>query len=224
MCPMRQPFSPLSLLLLVLGIALILAFIQVGLITIAFDKLGLTASQAMLLLLASLLGSGINLPLVSIRAEPSSGRPPRPMLGMLRMPPVPFTGKTVIAVNVGGCIIPIVFSLALLHNNPVTLSEAGVAIGMITAFSYVVSRPVPGIGIGIPVLLAPLAAAMVAIVINPEHAAPLAYVCGTLGVLLGADLLRMKDVRKLGAPMASVGGAGTFDGIFITGIVAVLLA
>jgi len=28
----------------------------------------------------------------------------------------------------------------------------------------------------------------------------------------------------MGAPVASIGGAGTFDGIFMTGIVAVLLA
>jgi uncharacterized membrane protein len=31
-------------------------------------------------------------------------------------------------------------------------------------------------------------------------------------------------VHGLGAPVASIGGAGTFDGIFLTGILAVLLA
>jgi hypothetical protein len=31
-------------------------------------------------------------------------------------------------------------------------------------------------------------------------------------------------VRRLGAPVVSIGGAGTFDGVFLTGIVAVLLA
>ena len=60
--------------------------------------------------------------------------------------------------------------------------------------------------------------------LNLEQSAPLAYISGTLGVLIGADLLRLGDIRKLGAPFASIGGAGTFDGIFITGIVAVLLA
>jgi uncharacterized membrane protein len=43
-------------------------------------------------------------------------------------------------------------------------------------------------------------------------------------VILGADILRLKDIRHMGTPIASIGGAGTFDGIFITGIVAVLLA
>ena len=32
------------------------------------------------------------------------------------------------------------------------------------------------------------------------------------------------SIKKLGAPVASIGGAGTFDGIFFTGVLAVLLA
>ena len=43
-------------------------------------------------------------------------------------------------------------------------------------------------------------------------------------MLLGADLFRVKDIRRLGAPVASIGGAGPFGGVFITGLVAVLLA
>jgi uncharacterized membrane protein len=31
-------------------------------------------------------------------------------------------------------------------------------------------------------------------------------------------------LRSLGASVASIGGAGTFDGIFLTGVIAVLLA
>jgi uncharacterized membrane protein len=38
------------------------------------------------------------------------------------------------------------------------------------------------------------------------------------------DLLNLRGMRNVGAPVASIGGAGTFDGIFVTGIVAVLLA
>ena len=67
------------------------------------------------------------------------------------------------------------------------------------------------------------AAAIVAVMLDPDKAPALAYIGGTLGVLLGADILRLKDIGKLGEPVASIGGAGTFDGIFVTGIVAVLL-
>jgi uncharacterized membrane protein len=52
----------------------------------------------------------------------------------------------------------------------------------------------------------------------------LAYVGGTLGTLIGADVLNLGRIGGLGAPIVSVGGAGTFDGIFLTGILAVLLA
>ncbi len=53
---------------------------------------------------------------------------------------------------------------------------------------------------------------------------PLAYISGSLGTLIGADLLNLDKLQGLGAPIASIGGAGTFDGIFLTGIVAVLVA
>ena len=75
-----------------------------------------------------------------------------------------------------------------------------------------------------PIFIAPISAAIVAILLEPEFSAPLAYISGTLGVVIGADLLRVGNIRDMGVPVASIGGAGTFDGIFITGIVAVLLA
>jgi uncharacterized membrane protein len=42
--------------------------------------------------------------------------------------------------------------------------------------------------------------------------------------LIGADLFNLRKIGNLGAPVASIGGAGTFDGIFLNGILAVLLA
>ena len=124
----------------------------------------------------------------------------------------------------GGGVIPVAFSLYLVTHTPVEVGKVLTAIGLVTVVSHVASRPLPGRGIGIPVLVAPVVAAVVALLLAPEHSAPLAYIAGTLGVLLGADLLRLRDVLRLGVPVASIGGAGTFDGIFITGIVAVLLA
>ena len=61
-------------------------------------------------------------------------------------------------------------------------------------------------------------------ILSREDSAPLAYIAGSLGTLIGADLTNLDKVRGLGAPIASIGGAGTFDGIFLTGILAVLLA
>jgi uncharacterized membrane protein len=218
-----SPFrSPHKLLLFIVAVAFLLGILQVGLVSIAFDKLGLSQQAAFLLLFSSLAGSMINLPLFSVRAEQPPEPPPLPTFWPVQLPP--FTGRTVIAVNAGGCLIPLTFSLYLLLNNPLPLFDAVFGIAVIATVSYHMSRPIPGLGIGMPVFIAPISAALVAVLLNPEQSAPLAYISGTLGVLVGADLLRLKDIRHIGAPLASIGGAGTFDGIFITGIVAVLLA
>jgi len=219
-----MPFSPLHLLAFLFLLAFLLAFVQVGLATLAFEKLGLSTGQGMLLLFSSLVGSAINLPLFKVRSEPPPEGLviPPPLRGLL-FPQVP-EGYTVIAVNVGGGLIPVAFSLYLMAHGMVTPWEALAAIALVAAVSYRFARPVPGLGIAMPLLLPPITAALVALLLSPDHSAPLAYVGGTLGVLLGADVLHLKDVRRLGAPVASIGGAGTFDGIFLTGIVAVLLA
>ena len=225
---MRNPFSPLYLLGFVLLLIFLLVFVQMGLLSLAMEKLGLSMGQGMLLLLTSLFGSAINLPVTSIKAE----RPlpdealnenlPNPRR-LLHLPMMPFTGHTVIAVNVGGCMVPLVFSISLMVRFSLDLPTLLLAIGVTSAICYAASRPIPGIGIGMPIFIAPLTAALVALFIDSGLAAPLAYISGTLGVLIGADLLRMRDIGKLGTPFASIGGAGTFDGIFLTGIVAVLL-
>jgi len=86
------------------------------------------------------------------------------------------------------------------------------------------ATPVPGIGIAVPVFAPVVATAILAFVLSREYAPPLAYIGGSMGTLIGADLLNLDKISGLGAPVASIGGAGTFDGIFLTGILAVLLA
>ena len=93
-----------------------------------------------------------------------------------------------------------------------------------TALVFAVARPVAGVGIVTPSLVPPLVAALAAIWLGGHFVAAVAYVAGTFGTLVGADLLNMPRVRLLQAPMVSIGGAGTFDGVFLTGLVAVLLA
>lgn len=220
-----MPLSPLRLLLFVLAVAFLVGFVQLGILRIAFERLGLSPESAYLLLMCTLGGSLINLPLFSIKSD--SSMPPAAPPAFARLPffkPLPFAGKTIVAINVGGAVVPAAFSLYLIAHNPVGGLQIAVAVTAVAAVSYWISRPIPRVGIGMPILVAPLAAALVATLLNPEQRAPLAYISGTLGVLIGADFIRLKDIRKLGAPIASIGGAGTFDGVFITGFVAVLLA
>lgn len=220
---MRSSFSLFHFLLFFFLLVFLLTFIQMHLISLSFERLGLSPQATMLMLLGSLLGSWINLPLFSIRAEPPLGILEMPF-GLLRPPPIPFSGRTIIAVNVGGCLVPLAFSAYLVDRLELPLASLFLGITIVAGICYFLSRPIPGMGIGMPMLVPPLIAASVAIVLGDEYRAPFAYICGTLGVLIGADLLHLKDIRRLGAPVASIGGAGTFDGIFMTGVLAVLLA
>jgi len=220
------PFSPIPLALVLFLLVLFLAMMQVGLFSLAFEKLGLSLEGAMFLLFGSLAGSAINIPLFRVRASvaPEESALP-PQLRRLLLPPArPFTGSTLIAVNVGGAVLPVLFSLYLVAIHAVDPGLLLMAVAYVALVSFWFSRPIPGVGIGMPLLVAPVTAALVALMLAPAHSAPLAYCGGTMGVLIGADLLRLRDVGRLGAAVASIGGAGTFDGIFLTGIVAVLLA
>jgi len=220
-----MPVSPIQLIIFIFLLGFLLSIIQVGALTIAFEKLGLSQGSAFLLLFSSLFGSAVNLPLFSIKAEqPDLSNVPERFRAMVEEAMKRFNGRTVVAVNAGGCLIPLTFSVYLMEHHPLSPVQVISAIALVAAISYFASRPMPGLGIAMPIFVGPVAAALVAMAIGKENSAPLAYICGTLGVLIGADLLRLGDIRRMGTPTASIGGAGTFDGIFITGIVAVLLA
>ncbi|MEK7755278.1 MAG: DUF1614 domain-containing protein, partial [Acidobacteriota bacterium] len=208
------------MLFLLCALAFLITLLQLDIVTVAFEKLGLSRDTAYLLLGSTLIGSMINIPLFSIstREVDSEGIP-----AYFHPPQILHTGKTVIAVNVGGCLIPVIFSIYLLMHSALSASDTSIAVAVVAWVAYLFSRPVPGLGVAMPFLVAPATAALVAVMLNYELSAPLAYVGGTLGVLLGADLFRLRDIRTLRAPVASIGGAGTFDGVFITGLLAVLL-
>lgn len=221
---MRSPYSPLHLLLFLLLLGVLFFYLQVLVVATVAEKLGLTPFGVLLLFAVSLFGSAVNLPLFAMRAEPPAEPIEPRVYGLLRLRPRPFTGRTIVAINLGGALVPMAFSVDLLLHYAIAPLQLLASLGVVTAVSYAMSRPVPGLGIAMPVFVAPLAAALAALVFGGGQAPPLAYVAGVLGVLIGADLLRLGDIRRLGVPMASIGGAGTFDGIFITGIVATLLA
>lgn len=216
--------SPIRLLLLTSAVVFLVTVVQLGILRIAFDKLGLSPDSAILLLIVTLFGSLINLPLFTVKTDPmEQEKRLRDMPRLLLRRGMVIPGKTIIAVNVGGCIVPLAFSVYLLLHSRPGLAQVVAAVAIVSVVCYSTSYSMPRIGIVMPMLVAPLVAAVVAVTFDAEQASVLAYIGGTLGVLIGADILRLKDIGKLGEPVASIGGAGSFDGIFITGIVAVLL-
>jgi uncharacterized membrane protein len=223
----QMHYLPLSLpffALLVGAFLIVLALIQIGILRYAYLRIGVSSRAAMFLLLGSLIGSYVNIPIVELPERNVESGIEVGFFGMQYVVPavVEWPG-TVIAVNVGGAVIPGLLSLYLLFKNRMWFTGL-IATAAITAIVHMLAYPVPGVGIAVPVFVPPIATALVAVLMARENAAALAYVSGSLGTLIGADLLNLDAVRGLGAPVASIGGAGTFDGIFLTGIMAVLLA
>ena len=133
--------------------------------------------------------------------------------------------STTLAVNVGGALIPTGVSLYLLSQSPLTtMFLCLIGIFAVAVITHIIAKPVKGVGIATPAFIPPVTAAIAALILMPTQPTTIAYVAGTLGTLIGADLLNLGKISKLGAPVASIGGAGTFDGVFLSGIIAVLIA
>ncbi|MFI5014087.1 MAG: DUF1614 domain-containing protein [Hyphomicrobiales bacterium] len=218
------PLAPLFFALLVGAFGLLLILVQLGILRYAYTRIGVSSNMALLLLFASLFGSYINIPVAQLPGQDIVLGREVSYYGMRYIVPVVADWPgTVIAVNVGGAVIPTLLSIYLIAKNE--LWGAGLlAVGCVALICHMLADPVPGVGIAVPILGPPIAAAIVALIISWRHAAPLAYAGGSLGTLIGADLLNLSKIQGLGAPVVSIGGAGTFDGIFLAGVIAVLIA
>jgi len=224
--PLNWPF----LTLIVFVFVLLFVFFSSA-VLLAFDRLGLPPGVAVTLFAFAIFGSFINIPIAEeVTYEPVIRVREVGFFGVLY--PVPYFDweerKTVIAVNVGGALVPLSISLyellRLVHLGDYGLLLNTLLAVLIASFlSNTVARPVRGLGIAMPSLFPPLIAVLLGWFLGDGNPTLVAYVSGTLGVLIGADLMNWNKIKKLGAPLVSIGGAGTFDGIFLAGIIAVLL-
>jgi uncharacterized membrane protein len=219
------PLTPGLFSILVVLFAGLIILIQLRILRYAYMRLGVGPGAALLLLFGSLIGSYFNVPITVLPGPPpiSSGQIVD-FFGMRYVVPVLVASPgTVLAVNVGGAVIPALMSAYLVIRYQLWF-KAALATAAIAIVIHSMATPVPGIGIAVPVFVPVVATAILAFILSRENAAPLAYIGGSMGTLIGADLLNLDKIGGLGAPIASIGGAGTFDGIFLTGILAVLLA
>jgi uncharacterized membrane protein len=222
--PHYFPLAALPLAVLAGLLVVLLLVIELHVIEMAYARLGISPRTAVALLALALLGSRFNIPVASLPGERLVvDRFVRTGGVSYVVPTLEERDRTWIAVNVGGAVIPTGLSIYLLAAGGAWLSSLAVTL-VVTAVVHALARPVRGVGIAVPTLVPPLVAAAASLLLASGHPARAAYVGGTLGTLIGADLMNLKRLRGLGAPVASIGGAGTFDGIFVTGILAVLLA
>ena len=221
-----QGCFPLVLFFILL-ILIPLFLAEVMLITLA--RLGLSPGISVAAALGIFLGGLVNIPVKKIPRERYVENGSTAFLGMnrfFRRAPVR-RDFTIIAVNFGGCVVPCTIALYQLgrifsHSAyAVAISVAAIAVNIFVC--YRLAQPVPKVGIALPALVPALLAALTAIVFIPDFAPPIAFCAGVLGPLVGADLLHMQDIKKIDTSVASIGGAGTFDGIVISGLLATLL-
>lgn len=203
--------------------------IQVGLITYALQRTGLTPQEAFGILFLSLFGSFINIPVWRLESDAQDTYEVVNYFGVRYRVPARVAGtSTVVAVNLGGAVLPTVLSFYLLLREPAMLVSGVMGVAIVSAVTHRFAQPLKGVGIAMPMFVAPLTAALTsylirALVAGDYDVSAVAYVSGTMGTLIGADLCNLGKLRQLGAPVASIGGAGTFDGIFLSGLIAALL-
>jgi uncharacterized membrane protein len=219
-----MPLTPGLFTVLVFLFGVLIILIQLRILRYAYLKLGVGPGMAMLLLFGSLVGSYFNIPITVLPGHSVHSGEVVDFYGMRYVVPLVTSWPgTVLAVNVGGAVIPTLMSTYLVLRYQLWL-RAAIAVALIALVIHSMATPVQGVGIAVPVFVPVVATAILAFILSREYAAPLAYIGGSMGTLIGADLSNLDKITDLGAPVASIGGAGTFDGIFLTGILAVLLA
>lgn len=236
-----DPYLPqigCALLLLAVVSLCIVPLVMVDAARDALQKLHLSGPMATLVLFGIFFGGLINIPLYRVNRGEDQPLPrdweAMRIGGRWSWVPLGRTDvQTIVAVNVGGCLIPAALAVYLaLH-----LWQAGpqpqLALVVATIANIYVcwrtARPIEGLGIAIPPFVPPLVAILLAwILLAGERydpfRAPVAFVAGVCGPLIGADLLNLRKFERISAGVISIGGAGTFDGIVISGLVAAFFA
>ena len=232
-----KPFNLLYLGFLVfLGLSLSTWFLTLfkGLLV---DSIGLPQEYFWGVMLLSLIGSYVNIPLFIIESDKPVPKPEFiHSFGVTYEIPQPETSnkQTLVSINLGGAIIPVLISLYLLVFSIPTYSEnlvwtyikTIIVLVIVTLNVYQSAQIVEGVGITTPAWGPPTMTVFVTLLVN--HFSPLscpvqiAYIGGTMGALIGADFMNLGRITGIG-PVVSIGGAGTFDGVYLTGLSSVLL-
>lgn len=154
------------------------------------------------------------------------------LLSAINIPLYETAERDVIYINLGGGILPSLFTCYLLVKfwNFLNLAILFLAVLITIFISRLVSWYVKGKGVFILLLAVVFTSTILTYFLpfstNSLNIDPLAlklafgYIIGTLGVLIGADLLHLGMIGKDGrwGDKLSIGGAGTSDGVWSIGL------
>lgn len=222
-----MPFGCLALI--VFGGILLMPFFFANALLTALSKLGLSPGLALLAAMGIFVGGLFNIPVRRLEREDQVEVISPSMFGLQRFQSPWMQKQTItIALNVGGAIIPLILvvheGLRLFTRGSQVFVPSLIAAALNILVCYLLARPVPGVGIALSPFVPAFVAALSAWILVPEFAPPVAFIAGVLGPVIGADLLHLDEVKGTRVNMVSIGGAGTFDGIVLSGLVATLLA
>ncbi|WP_230741370.1 DUF1614 domain-containing protein [Methanooceanicella nereidis] len=192
--------------------------------------LGLTSPVSLAIYLAILLGSLVNIPVYDFKS--SSDTEPKfvSYMGMRYPLPVWHGHKTVIAINLGGCIISGALGIYLAWTMP--LLPLLLTVIIVALAVYATAQPVRSVGVIVPVWIPPVVSIITSFIAIYLYAdgnnffdlARMAFPAGVFGTIAGANVLHAKSIRRLGASVVSAGGVGTFESILITGMISTIIA
>ncbi len=230
-----QPQVGCILMLVILAFMCLMPLFLIETAQIALQKLHVPPGAAMVVLFGILIGGLVNIPIHVIEKEEPQVMPGGVIHTMMGWVPViqRRQTRTIVAVNLGGCLIPValaVFELVLILNSDTQVKFAlMIAVAVNITVCYFVAKPIQGVGIAMPAFTSPaVAVGVVWLLLMPAEyqmvRAPVAFIAGILGPLVGADLLHLRDITTISARVVSIGGAGTFDGIVLSGLLAALIA
>jgi len=224
--PIYTPHKSIVFVFFGLLLSIVVVLLLVGVTEVAFRRIGFTRLEVVLILVGTFSGSSVNIPIHKVKSENRIVKLEEVRFFWITYRIPHFATEevsTTVAVNLGGALIPTAVSLYLMHSHPQQLLEILLGVVVTAGVVHIVARKVPGLGITTPAFVPPITAALVAYLLSPSAPNVVAYVAGTLGTLIGADLTNLHDVAGFGASVVSIGGAGTFDGVFLSGILAALL-
>lgn len=219
--------------LLALLFLFLMPFILLDVMRSALERLHLSPPIAALAVLSIFVGGLFNIPIYRISRTEGQIVDRMGAYGLWGFAPLlqRVRRETVVALNVGGCVIPCLLAAWQVVHMAQTGSTAFPALIMVALANIGVcfwtARPVEGIGIMMPGLVSPLVSVTATWFIVPfdsPHRVCVAFVAGVLGPLVGADIFHLKDITRVSTGMLSIGGAGTFDGIVLSGVLAAILA
>lgn len=190
-----------------LGIFVTLVSLLIYFILAAFRSVGFTFAETTLILFVSI-------------------------LLYVYLPDIPLfpSGNVIIGISIAGAAIPIILSLRMLDQGRSPLIESLLGMAIVAYLAYSLSEVVPERGILLHSVYMPALAASIFGLLAARRkwsrAGPVAYVSGSIGILIGADVLHMGEVlawQPSYPVFAVIGGAGVFDAIFIVGVLAVII-